>query len=268
MVRLISVLFLCLLVSQFGLAFASRPAWADPIIEPPLPTTEETALAATYTMPFDFRPKDSFRLRFARMQYAAGVALLEKGDYATLDRTMNQIQHDYEDGKRSDINLLHLFRAFYNDDPTWIAKYDAWVAAYPKSYAAREARSIFLHTIAYKVRGSGYANQLQQSQIAIMQQYWDRSVADSQAAISLTAKPILSYYDILTVAKNVGARQICDQMLALADKDDPHNYIVRFKYMLTLETRWGGSLQQMHPLIARVRQLNDKKIPDHWRSAA
>lgn len=22
-----------------------------------------------------------------------------------------------------------------------------------------------------------------------------------------------------------------------------------------------------HPLVARVRHLNDKKIPDHWRSA-
>jgi hypothetical protein len=22
-----------------------------------------------------------------------------------------------------------------------------------------------------------------------------------------------------------------------------------------------------HPLVARVRQLNDKKVPDHWRAA-
>lgn len=25
--------------------------------------------------------------------------------------------------------------------------------------------------------------------------------------------------------------------------------------------------QRHHPLVARVRHLNDKKIPDHWRSA-
>ena len=25
--------------------------------------------------------------------------------------------------------------------------------------------------------------------------------------------------------------------------------------------------QGHHPLVARVRHLNDKKIPDHWRSA-
>ena len=25
--------------------------------------------------------------------------------------------------------------------------------------------------------------------------------------------------------------------------------------------------QGYHPLVARVRHLNDKKIPDHWRSA-
>jgi hypothetical protein len=25
--------------------------------------------------------------------------------------------------------------------------------------------------------------------------------------------------------------------------------------------------QGYHPLVARVRQLNDKKVPDHWRAA-
>ena len=31
--------------------------------------------------------------------------------------------------------------------------------------------------------------------------------------------------------------------------------------------RWARG-QGHHPLVARVRHLNDKKIPDHWRSAA
>lgn len=31
--------------------------------------------------------------------------------------------------------------------------------------------------------------------------------------------------------------------------------------------QWAKS-QGHHPLVARVRHLNDKKIPDHWRSAA
>ena len=30
--------------------------------------------------------------------------------------------------------------------------------------------------------------------------------------------------------------------------------------------QWAKS-QGHHPLIARVRHLNDKKIPDHWRAA-
>ena len=31
--------------------------------------------------------------------------------------------------------------------------------------------------------------------------------------------------------------------------------------------RWAKE-QGHHPLVARVRHLNDKKMPDHWRSAA
>ena len=31
--------------------------------------------------------------------------------------------------------------------------------------------------------------------------------------------------------------------------------------------QWA-KLQGHHPLVARVRHLNDKKIQDHWRSAA
>jgi hypothetical protein len=56
---------------------------------------------------------------------------------------MNDLQEAYEQGMISDENLFHSFRAFYDTDPLLEGKYQTWVAAYPKSYAAHLAHSTY-----------------------------------------------------------------------------------------------------------------------------
>jgi len=53
-----------------------------------------------------------------------------------------------------------------------------------------------------------------------------------------------------------------------------HDYVVEDHADNVLDTfasqyeaiRWAKAIAH-HPLVARVRHLNDKKIPDHWRPA-
>jgi len=58
------------------------------------------------------------------------------------------------------------------------------------------------------------------------------------------------------------------------DGDHVDDYVVedhRDHVLATFKTQheaiaWAKA-QSHHPLVARVRHLNDKKAPDHWRSA-
>jgi len=204
-----------LLIGLTGLAHA------DSFFDPPPLTAEETALNTRH------------------------LAQLRAGQYADLDRDMNQIQRDFEGGKRSDINLLHLFRAFYDTDPRLEEKYKSWISAYPKSYAAREARGIYYRRVGYERRGSSYVGETSDRQLTEMESYLHASKADHQAAMALTTKPLLTCYDVMSNAKLLGDQQLAVEMLKTSIRIMPKNFIVRYKYMLMFETRWGGSLDAM-----------------------
>jgi hypothetical protein len=220
------VAFLAFMVTVLG----PLPVLADQALDPP----PETQAEITFNQQTD--------------------ALLRSGRYADLDKLMNQVQRDFEEGRRDDITLMHLFRGFYDTDPTLEEKFNAWIAAYPQSYAAMEARGIYYRRIAYLARGDKYVNQTPDQQLVIMNVYLKRAMESHVAALKLTSKPILSYFDILSVAKLVGGQQVADQMLAQANQVDPQNFIVRYKYLVMLETRWGGGLQKMQQFRADAQK--------------
>lgn len=196
--------------------FCTEPVFADYAIDPPGQTNEENSLNAAHLL------------------------LLYKGQYAQLDKEMNEIQHDYESGRRNDISLLHLFRAFKEADPLLAKKFDEWEAAYPSSYAARHARGVYYMWMGATARGTKFTNQTTDKQFSELQANFEKALPNFKDEVFLTEKPILSYYEILVCAKYSGDRTTAKLMLDAANKIDPKNFIVRFKYVNMLEGRWSG----------------------------
>jgi len=203
----------------------------DPTIDPPPETAEEAETNKLHN------------------------TLLREGNYEQLDREMNQIQFEYEQGIRDDISLLHLSYAFYDNDAGLEAKFNDWVTAYPQSYSARVARGIFLRRIARTARGTAYISETQEQQLTTMEIYLERAMDDLQESFSLTKKPLLTHYNILCVARLLGERELGDNTLKVANEIDPKNFIARYKYMGMLQTRWGGSLQEMQEFRQEVEKV-------------
>ena len=211
-------------VALFSMAFnitAVSSGRADPVQDPPAETPQETAANAQH------------------------ISLLRNEKFAQLDGEMNQIQRDYESGQRDDINLAHLFRAFYDTDPALEDKFKRWLQTFPRSYAAYEAQGIYFRRVGFQARGTRFGIETTAAQFNELQKNLNLAMKSHQTALSLTKKPMLTYYDILSIAKLAGDRDTANRMLELANKSDPKNYIVRYKYMLMLESRWGGSLEAM-----------------------
>lgn len=204
---------------------------ADPTIDPPPETTEETAINKMHN------------------------TFLREGNYAQLDKEMNQIQHEYEEGLRNDINLLHLSYAFYDTDPALETKFNEWIEMYPQSYAARTARGIYLRRIARTARGTAYVHETPKKQIDTMQYYLDLAMEDLQQSLLLSKKPLLTHYNILCIARLLGQRLLGNETLKVACKIDPKNFIIRYKYMGMLQTRWGGSLQEMQLFRKEINEV-------------
>src|SRR5262245_13141420 len=174
--------------------------------------------------------------------------LLRQSRYAELDGKMNGIQRSYESGTITDERLLHEFRAFYDTDPALSGRYDAWVEKMPGSYSALLARVIYLRFVVKEARGSADIDDTPRRQIEIMSTYLTKATRDYNASLTLTKKPLLTYHSIIAVTMLdavVGGDDLARRMLDESIRVDPRNFVVRYKYFASLQTRWGGSLEQM-----------------------
>jgi Domain of unknown function (DUF4034) len=191
--------------------------------------------------------------------------LLRQSRYVELDRKMNGIQRSYEVGNITDERLLHEFRAFYDTDPALAGQYDAWVEKMPRSYSALVARGLYLRYLGKQARGSAYIEETPRRQIEIMSTYLARAMRDYNASLTLTKKPLLTYHSIIAVTMLdaiVGGDDLARRMLNESIRVDPRNVVVRYKYFASLQTRWGGSLQQMLDFEkqARAAGLSDAQL--------
>lgn len=179
--------------------------------------------------------------------------LLHEGQFDQLDAEMNQVQHDYEAGKIDDRILDAYFVIFTDTNPTLEAVYNAWVEAHPNSYAARQARALFYSEVAMNARGGKYSKDTSAEEMSGLAHYMKLAFEDDQVAMSLTDKPIIAVKNVMIIERYFGSDDGCAQMLALADKIDPKNMIVRHDYMRSLQTRWGGSLKDMEKFMTKVK---------------
>ena len=181
------------------------------------------------------------------------LTLLRQARFDALDRKMNGLQRAYELGQLEDESLLHHFRAFYDTTADLELRYNAWIAAYPNSYAARLARGIYYRYLGLQARGTRYISETSPQQLELMSGYMAKAMPDYEESLRLTTKPLLSYHAILAVAMLEGNDELSKAMLAESLRIDPKNFVVRYKYFVALQTRWGGSLKQMLDFSAKAR---------------
>ncbi|MEZ0226815.1 MAG: DUF4034 domain-containing protein [Alphaproteobacteria bacterium] len=181
------------------------------------------------------------------------VRLFSESRYADLDSELNGIQKSYEAGKISDETLDDYFSNFYTTNAAAERGLDAWIRAYPKSYAARQGRCTYFLATASVARGTKFVKDTSAKELAGMELYLSRAAADCRAAAPLTKKPILSYKNLIQIAQMGGGRDTRKQMLDFANIVDPKNSVVRVQYMFGLQTKWGGSLQQMQDFLAQAK---------------
>ncbi|MFH1157698.1 MAG: DUF4034 domain-containing protein [Pseudomonadota bacterium] len=188
--------------------------------------------------------------------------LLEEARYEELDREMTSVQQAYESGKIDDKTLEDYFSIFSNSNPAHAEKHNAWVKAYPRSYAARQARALYFLRTAWLARGGGYFKDMSPEERKGLELYMKHAQDDSKAAVSLTAKPLLAYESMLAISEVNGSHETSDALLELANTVDPKNSVVRARYMHALQTRWGGSLAQMEKFLAQAKAagISDNRL--------
>jgi beta-lactamase regulating signal transducer with metallopeptidase domain len=225
----------CLVPIACGLAFHSA-AYADSAVQPAAAGSEPAS-----------RPR-------GRADLELSLSLLKHARYAELDQRMNGFQQAYELRTLDEDGLLRAFSAFEDTEPALQAGLDAWVQAFPRSYAARLARGSYYFACGVQTRGTKAYSHTTGAQWNGMEFYFDKAGEDLRDSLALDPKPLLTYNVLIRIRMQNGGQAELRALLNAALKTDPKAMSVRRAYMRSLETRWGGSLDEMLAFLDETRR--------------
>jgi uncharacterized protein DUF4034 len=245
----------CVLTATVLAGCAAQPR--GPQSPPPTPSEAASAASADPSAPLTSAQKASRR---------ESSELLQAGSYAELDARMNGFQQAYRAHKIDDLDLLREFGAFARTDAVLRNNLDAWVQGYPGSYAARLARGIYYFKCGVVTRGNKYIARTPAEQIRGMTVYLTQAREDLLASLPLDAAPLISYRYLIIIGMEFGERDKNPDWLAKATAVDRDSIVIRRPYMISLETRWGGSLEAMQEFLDLSRKTGAS--PDHLRMLA
>jgi hypothetical protein len=184
------------------------------------------------------------------------LALLNSDQFPELDRRFSDLQRDYKNGALTDESLRAAFRVFYATDLTLEPKYGAWVTQFPKSYVARLARGIYYKKIAEERRGGEFISNTTDEQVRAMETFFAKASLDLYSSVPLDDRPLLSYLHAMDIGAFLGNPGESRKLLDLSLRIDPRNFVVREKYLIFLEPRWGGSVEQMYAFLDECKKVH------------
>jgi tetratricopeptide (TPR) repeat protein len=191
--------------------------------------------------------------------------LLNERNFAALEASLGESQQRYERDFATDQEaeraLSRAFRVFYFADESTSPIYDAWVKAYPGSYAASLARGEYLTALAWKRRGSEFARKISPEQWSQMREVVASAIAELARSLDLAEKPVLSYELLIELAMMDGLPG-SDDLLASARSLDRTAYYPSRAYLAALRPQWGGSIEAMEAFVADYRKLK----PAPWKA--
>lgn len=114
-----------------------------------------------------------------------------------------------------------------------------------KSANAYSIRGLFYVELASIKRGYGYRSETSDTQLKEMKALGVLAVSDLNQAIKLNPKNSASYESLISIAMYLGDDELIDLTYSQAERNLPGNYWVKHQYLMHLEPKWGGSLEQM-----------------------
>ena len=176
------------------------------------------------------------------------IGLIEKRDYAELERLLILQQARYEQAALSEHELEIAFRAFRRLGPRAEPALKEWSEKLPGSYAAHTALGVYYLWRGIDARGTAYASDTSAEQLRNMQALVGRARPEFERSLVLTPKPYISHLSLITLSRYAGDRELGHRHYAQGLGIAPQSVGLRMAKMSNIEPRWGGSYKEMEAL--------------------
>lgn len=179
--------------------------------------------------------------------------LLQDNNVTELETLLAGVQRRFEDGELTEIELRNAYRPFYDLDEGAARNLAKWASSSPRSYAAHLALGIYLKRRGIDARGDKYIADTSREAMEQVSVYYRMAAEELRFSMTLTKKPYLSTFHLLTISMQFGDRDTSIAMLRRAKAILPSNSLVRNRYAISLTPRWGGSYEQLAKFISDTK---------------
>jgi hypothetical protein len=178
---------------------------------------------------------------------------LQNNDFSTIETQLTAAESAFEHGRLGEYDLLDLYKAFYEREDTLSTSLDRWVRDRPNSYIARLVRGTYRRKLGEFRRGTAYIGHVPQANARYMEQQFELAQTDLREALRLHPRSYIALLNLMNVAMYENDEGQAERLLTTANTLYAGNQLVRARYMVHLEPRWGGSYAQMEQFIERSR---------------
>jgi tetratricopeptide (TPR) repeat protein len=182
------------------------------------------------------------KLKFLSAQEVSKLVLEER--FQEFEDQSHQFERSFESDPLWESSLTKLYTAIEHGDDALKKNLDTWVQLRP-SYVSYTARGAYEVGLAYRQRGTAYAQVTPPESFARMQATMAEAQKDLENALASNPKFIPAYIELLEVVQAVGSVEAATAVEKRATREVPTTYYLRYTYLANLRPRWGGSYELM-----------------------
>lgn len=174
--------------------------------------------------------------------------------FVDVEASLQATEAAFQQGSLSEYDFLEAYKVFYEHDDVLANEMAAWVHDRPSSYIAYLARGTYRRKLGEFRRGEAYINKVPPENVQYMQRQFALAKTDLQKALSLKHNSFIALLNLMNIAMYEDDGQVARQILDAANKAYPNNLLIRARYLVHLEPRWGGTQEQMETFISDNRK--------------
>jgi tetratricopeptide (TPR) repeat protein len=187
-------------------------------------------------------------------------SLLHAARYADLTKYFESFQAAFEADPKKEYWPNDAAAAFASAEPELLTHLDAWVNATPQSFAPYLARGTYRTHLGFVRRGTHYAVDTPESDLAAMKDTHDKALADLEKAFALRPKLVTALAQEIDIAMTLSDNAGLERAAGKAEKLCPTCLLFRVHLMNAMEPRWGGSYDAMARLAKSSPVAQNAKL--------
>lgn len=169
-----------------------------------------------------------------------------------LEKELNKLQEGFRKNEYDDRIVNRALSAFASTNPRFEMLINNWIKKYPSSAVAIAARGYHYSMLGRTSRGTAYANDTSPEKFRSMENYYHKAVADLTEACHRDQGLSVAFGQLITISMAVGNSQVSEALLSVGLLQSPGSYVIRERYLSSLQPKWGGSMENIRRFLASI----------------